>query len=242
MDRRTDRPDGSGGGSPTVVTSRAAGDDLIGNEQDTQPSGIMAPPRRSPQKPTAAKSAPARSGPPDDAASDGTPAAGLSANGAPTAGNGIEGTSARDASANGGKDAVPNSSLAATAKDTARPFAADATIADGVPALPADTIGASRSSRPKDPDQDRETSASKVAEQPPAYDSSAFSFSPPPSAPAEAATAAADPAESGVKPSSADTAPSRTAPSDLGASGGASSGRPPSGTVSPDTALSLIHI
>ena len=198
----------------------------------------MAPPRRSPQQPTAAKSAPAKAVPPDDAVSDGTPAAGPSANGAPAAGNGIEGTSARDASANGGKDAVPNGSLAATAKDTARPFAADATIADGVPALPADTIGASRSSRPKDPDQDRETSASKVAEQPPGYDSSAFSFSPP-SAPAQPATAAADPAESGTKPSGADTSPSSTVPSGRpssgpASSGAASSGRPPS-SVSPSS-------
>jgi hypothetical protein len=202
---------------------------LIGDEQDALTSDIMAPPRRSPQQPTAAKSAPAKAVPPDDAVSDGTPAAGLSANGAPTAGNGIDGTSARDASANGGKDALPNGSLAATtAKDTARPFAADATIADGVPALPADTIGASRSSRPKGPDQDRETSASKVAEQPPAYDSSAFSFSPPLSAPAEAATAAADPAESGTKPSGADTSPSSTVPS----------GRPSSGTASSGTASS----
>ena len=77
MDRRTDRTDGSGGGSPTVVTSRATGDDLIGDEQDALTSDIMAPPRRSPQQPTAAKSAPAKAVPPDDAVSDGTPAAGL---------------------------------------------------------------------------------------------------------------------------------------------------------------------
>ena len=96
-----------------------------------------------------------------------------SANGAPTARNGIEG--AKDASANG--------SPTATAQDTGL-SAADATIADGMPALPADTIGASRSSRPNGPDPDRETSASKVAEQPPADDSPAFSFGPPPSAPA----------------------------------------------------------
>jgi len=206
----------------------------------------MAPPRRPPQQPTAAKSAPAQAVPPDDAVPDGTPAAGPSANGAPTTGNGIEGTSAKDASANGGKDALPNGSLAATAKDTARPAAAAATIADGVPALPADTIGASRSSRPKGPDPDRETSASKVADQPPAYDSSAFSFSPPPSAPARPATAAADPAESGAKPSGADTstttpprtAPPRTAPPRTAPPGGVSSGRSSSDTASSDTALS----
>ncbi len=236
MDRRTDRPDGSGGGSPTVVTSRATGDDLIGDEQDAQPNGITVPSRRPPQQPAAAKSAPAKSASPDDAVSDGTSGAGLSANGAPAAGNGTKEASAKDAWANGGKDAVPNGSPA-RAQDTGR-SAADDTIADGVPALPSDTIGASRSSRPKDPDPDRETSASKVAEQSPAddssaFDSSAFSFDLPPSAPARPATAAADPAESAAKPWGADTSPLRTVPPSPGPSGGASSGTASSGTASP---------
>ena len=149
--------------------------------------------------------------PPDDAVSDGTPVAGPVANGAPAGGNGIDGT--KDASANGGKDAVPNGNPAATAKDAAFPAAADATIADGVPALPADTIGTART-RTKGPDPDRETSASKAGEQAPVDDSPAFSFGPPPSASARPAAAAADPAESAVKPSGDDasrTAPSRTA-------------------------------
>ena len=229
MDRRTDRPDGSGGGSPTVVTSRATGDDLIGNEQDTQPSGIMAPPRRSPQRPTAAKSAPARSGPPDDAASDGTPDAGPAANGAPAAGNGIDG--AKDASANGGKDAGPNGSPA-TVKDAAFPGAADATIADGVPALPADSIGAARGINPKGNDPDRETTASKAGEQSPVADPPAFSFEPAP--------ATADPAGSAGKPLEDDASPSvfspsvfsRSASSGVGSSGVESSGAAPSGRPS----------
>jgi len=235
LDRRTDRPDGSGGGSPTVVTSRATGDDLIGDEQDARPNGTTVPSSRSPQQPTAAKSAPAKSASPDDAVSDGTPGAGLPANGAPAAGNGTREASAKDASANGGKDAVPNGSPA-RAQDTGR-SAADDTIADGVPALPSDTIRASRSSQPKDPDPDRETSASKVAEQSPAddssaFDSSAFSFDLPPSAPARPAAAAADPAESAAKPWGADTSPSRTVPPSPGPSGGASSGTASSGTAS----------
>ena len=110
MDRRTDRPDGSGGGSPTVVTSRAAGDDLIGDEQDARPNGIVAPPMRSPQKPAAVKLGPAKATPPDGAASDGTPDAGHPANGAPAAGNGIDRT--KDASANGGRDVRSNGSPA----------------------------------------------------------------------------------------------------------------------------------
>jgi hypothetical protein len=209
------------------VTSRATGDDLIGDEQDEQPSDIMAPPRRSPQKPAAAKSAPAKAVPPDDAASDATPGAGRSANGAPAAGNGT-----KDASAKGGKDALPNGS-AAPAKDAARPAVADATIADGVPALPADTIGAARGTKAKGPDPDRETPASKASEPPPVDDSPAFSLGAPPFAPVPVA----DPAESAAKPpvddvwtpASARTASSGTASSGTGPSGTTSSGTAPSG-------------
>jgi hypothetical protein len=189
-----------------VVTSRATGDDLIGDEQDPRTSDIMAPPRRSPQKPTAGTPAPAKAAPPDDAVSDGTPAAGHSANGAPAGGNGIDGT-----------------------KDAARPAAADATIADGVPALPADTIGASRSTKPKRPDPDLETSASKAGDQSPADASPVFSFGTPPSAPTRPATAGADPAASGVKPFGDDasrTAPSSTRPSSTAPSGRSSSSTP----------------
>ena len=160
MDRRTDRPDGSGGGSPTVVTSRATGDDLIGDEQDARPGDIVAPPRRSPQKPAAANLGPAKSATPDGAASDGTPDAGLSANGAPAAGNGIDRT--KNASANGGKDAWANGSPAV--KDAGRPVA-DATVVDGVPALPSDSIRASRGATPSEADPDQGMAASKAAGQ-----------------------------------------------------------------------------
>ena len=151
MDRRRDRSDGSGGASPTVVSSRSNGDDLIGvdDDQDSRPSDVVAPPRRPTSTPSAAKSAPGRAAPPDDAVSEGTAGGGLSANGAPASGNGIEGT--RDASANGGKDASANGSAAATAKDTASAAALDDTIADGVPALPADTVGSSHGTQPAPP-------------------------------------------------------------------------------------------
>ena len=122
--------------------------------------------------------------PPDDAASDGT-RAGLATNGG----------------------------SAAAVKEPGRP-AADATVADGVPALPADTIGTSRGSRPTAADADRKTPPSK-AKQSSVDDSPAFSFEAPPSASARSATAAADPAESAAKPSGDDAwpaAPSRTAP------------------------------
>ncbi len=177
----------------------------------------MAPPRRSARKPAAANSAPAKAAPPDDAGSDGTLTAGPAANGAPAAGNGIDGT--KDVSAHGGKDAVSNGS----------PAAADATIADGVPALPADTIGTSRGSRPKESDPDWETPPSKAAEQSSADDSPALSFGAPPPVSDWSAPAAADPAESAAMPSGGDAsppAPSPPAPSGTGPSGTGPSARP----------------
>ena len=133
-------------------------------------------------------------------------------NGAPAAGNGIDGT--KDASANGGKDAT-------------RPAAADATIVDGVPALPADTIGASRGAKPKGPVPDQETSAGQADEQTSVDDSSAYSFEVPSSAPA---TAAADATESAIKPSG--DGASRTASSGAGLSGAGLSSSGPLGTGS----------
>ena len=223
MDRRTDRSDGSGGASPAVVTSRSADDDLIGDDQDTRSSDVIAPPRQSASTPTAAKSASARTAPADDAASDGTAGGGVSVNGAPASGNGIGET--RDASANGGQDASANGSPAvATPKDAARASTVDATLADDVPALPADSIGSSRSTRPKGPDPDRETPDSQASEPSPFDDSPAFSFEP------SARTAqATDPAESAAKPSDDDA--SSSAPSGPGSSGPGSSGPGSSDTV-----------
>jgi Transmembrane domain of unknown function (DUF3566) len=220
LDRRTDRSDGSGGASPAVVTSRSADDDLIGDDQDTRSSDVIAPPRQSASTPTAAKSASARTAPADDAASDGTAGGGVSVNGAPASGNGIGET--RDASANGGQDASANGSPAvATPKDSARASAADATLGDSVPALPADSIGSSRSTRPKGPDSDRETPDSQASEPSPFDDSPAFSFEPS-ARTAPAAWTATDPAESAAKPS--DDEASSGAPSGPGSSGTMPSG------------------
>ena len=233
MDRRTDRSDGSGGASPAVVTSRSADDDLIGDDQDTRSSDVIAPPRQSASTPTAAKSASARTAPADDDASDGTTGGGVSVNGAPAGGNGIGET--RDASANGGQDASANGSPAvATPKDTARASAVDATLADGVPALPADSIGSSRSTRSKGPDPDRETPDSQASEPSPFDDSPAFSFEPP-ARTAPAAWTATDPAESAAKPSDGDassSAPSGPGSSSPGSSSPGSSDTMPSGRLS----------
>ena len=106
-----------------MVTSRASDDNLI-DDQGARTSDIMAPPRQSRSK-QSAKPAPAAS---DETASDGTAGGGVSPNGTPAGGR-------EEAPANG------------TATDKARP-AVDDTVVDGVPALPADTIGSSRAAQP----------------------------------------------------------------------------------------------
>jgi Transmembrane domain of unknown function (DUF3566) len=139
-----------------VVTSRASDDNLI-DDQDSRTSDIMAPPRQARSK-QPGKSAPGAS---DDAASDGTAGGGVSPNGTPAAGK-------EETPANG------------TVTDKARP-AGDDTIIDGVPALPADSIGSSRAARSKEPDAERAPAGEK--DQPSADHSTAqspaLSFAPP---------------------------------------------------------------
>jgi transmembrane protein DUF3566 len=105
-----------------VVTSRASDDNLI-DDQGARTSDIMAPPRQSrsqqPAKPASAAN--------DETASDGTAGGGVSPNGTSV----------------GGREDVPGNG---TAPDKTRP-AADDTVVDGVPALPADTIGSSRAAQ-----------------------------------------------------------------------------------------------
>jgi Transmembrane domain of unknown function (DUF3566) len=146
-----------------VVTSRASDDNLT-DDQDARTSDIMAPPRQSRSK-QPAKPAPAAS---DETASDGTAGGGVSPNGTPAGGR-------QEAPANG------------AATDKARP-AADDTVVDGVPALPADTIGSPRAARPRGSDAEQAPAGEK--DQPPAdhspaqssAQSSALSFGPLPSA------------------------------------------------------------
>src|SRR6185437_9303271 len=99
----------------------------------------------------------------DDAASDGTAGGGVSPNGMPAAGR-------EEASAYG------------TGTDKARP-AADDTIVDGVPALPADTIGSPRAARSKGPDaEDQAGEKDHPPEDHSPAQSPALSFAAPPSA------------------------------------------------------------
>jgi len=169
-----------------VVTSRAADDNLI-DDQDPQTSDIMASPRRptdqSLGQPATARSAPAKTAMPGDTVSDGTAGGGVSLNGS---------------SAN---EDVPA---------TGAPAAADATMVDGIPALPADTIGSSRSSRAREPEPDQ-AAGGKAADRPAAGDSPSPSFGLPSAGPASGDPVSGYPAGSAVKPPG-DT-PSGTAPS-----------------------------
>ena len=141
-----------------MVTSRASDDNLV-DDQDSRTSDIMAPPRQARSK-QPGQPAPAAS---DDAASDGTAGGGVSPNGTPAAGR-------EEASAYG------------TVTDKARP-AADDTIVDGVPALPADTIGSPRAARSKGPDaEDPAGEKDQPPEDHSPAQSPALSFAPPPSA------------------------------------------------------------
>ena len=142
-----------------MVTSRASDDNLI-DDQDSRTSDIMAPPRQARSK-QPGQPAPAAS---DDAASDSTAGGGVSPNGTPAAGR-------EEAPAYG------------TVTDKARP-AADDTIVDGVPALPADTIGSSRAARSKGSDAGQDPAGEKdqpTEDHSPAQ-SPALSFATPPSA------------------------------------------------------------
>src|SRR5208337_2622891 len=93
--------------------------------------------------------------------------------------------------------------------------AADATVADGVPAFPADTIGAPRT-KAKGPAPDRDTPASKVSDPSPADDPPPLNFGPlPPSALARQGMAFAyyaEPAASAFEPSCDDASPTAPVP------------------------------
>ena len=122
-----------------MVTSRAADDNLIG-DQDARTSDIMAPPRQSRSK-QPAKSAPAAS---DEIPSDGTAGGGVSPNGTPAGGKEetpVSGAAANGAPASAAKDAAGKDKVRAAADDTA---------VDGVPALPADTIASPHAAQPKE--------------------------------------------------------------------------------------------
>ena len=180
------------------MVTSRATDDNLIDDQDPQSSDIMASPRQ----------------PADQAPGRATPAKPGSAKSA-SARTGSPDDAASDGTAGGG--VLPNGASAA-----------DATVVDGIPALPADTIGSSRSSRPKEPDADR-AAGSKAADQPAAGDSHLPRFGQPP---ADDPTIAY-PGESAVKPagdSSAGRVPSGTAPSGTAPAGSPAPADPPAGS------------
>ncbi len=126
MDRRTNGPEGSGGASPTIVTSRA-GDDAD-NDEDTQASAIVAaPPRRTPRTP-ATGAAPVTTAPANGDISDRKANGAVAASDTPAA---VTGQTAGTPS--------PAGPAEPSGQDGARGAEADDTLAD-VPALPADQI------------------------------------------------------------------------------------------------------
>jgi len=127
LDRRTNRPEGSGGASPTIVTSWAGDDE--DNDGETSASGSgPAPPRRTPRKP-AAGAVPVTTAP---------------ANGAGPA-NDVPASDTATPPVTGIPSAVGPAEV--SGQDEARGAEADITRTD-IPALPADDIGLARGTRP----------------------------------------------------------------------------------------------
>jgi hypothetical protein len=178
LDRRTNGPEGSGGASPTIVTSRT-GDDVDDNEV-TQATGIMAaPPRRTPRK-AAAGTVPVTTAPANGDVSDrktnGTAAA------SDTSGSD---TPAGDRPASDQSTGTPSAAgpTEASGQDGARGAEADATLADlpAMPALPADLVG---------PGSSGSSGSSPPATETPTVSPAAFAWEmpdPPPSSPSSPA-------------------------------------------------------
>jgi len=171
LDRRTNGPEGSGGASPTIVTSRA-GDD-VDNDEETQASDIMAaPPRRTPRKP-AAGAAPVTTAPANGDISD------RKANGTVAASDTPAGDTVTDQTTGTPSTAGP---VEASGQAGARGTEADATLAD-VPPLPADQIGPASSGTAS-------SGSSPPVNQTPTVSPAAFAWEmpdPPPSSPSSPA-------------------------------------------------------
>jgi hypothetical protein len=160
LDRRTNGPEGSGGASPTIVTSRAGHD--ADNDEETLAAGIMpAPPRRTPAKP-AAGAAPVTTAPANGDISDRKASVTVAAGDTPA--------SVTDQTTGTSSAAEP---AQASGQDGARDAEADATVAD-VPALPADQIGpaSSGSSPPQTPTVSPAAFAWEMPDPPPSSPSS----------------------------------------------------------------------
>jgi hypothetical protein len=138
LDRRTNGLEGSGGASPTIVTSRASGDDGLddsnGNGPESEPAGITAAPRRTSAQADSGTAAPA-----NGSTTDRTARSAAATADAPAAEPGTNG--------------VTDMAFPAGSADTVRPgrdeTAPDDTIVDGMPPLPGDNLGSARGTRPE---------------------------------------------------------------------------------------------
>jgi transmembrane protein DUF3566 len=139
LDRRTNGPEGHGGASRTVVTSRAGGDDLdVDDDQETRSPDIVAAPRRTARKP-AATAASVKTAPPNGNSS------GHTGNGALVTSEALpDDAPAADAPAGdvpaGDADSQDGPAQQAW-MDNGRGAGTDATSAGAVPALPGDNLG-----------------------------------------------------------------------------------------------------
>jgi hypothetical protein len=246
LDRRTNGPEGSGGASPTVVTSRT-GDD-VDDDEVTQATGIMAaPPRRTPRK-AAAGTAPVTTAPANGDVSDrkanGTAAA-SDTSGSDTSGSDTRGSdTGSDVAASDRTTGTPSAvgPTEASGPDGTRGGEADATLADlpTMPALPADLVGQGSSGS---------SGSSPPVTETPTVSPAAFAWEmpdPPPTSPSSPARAflrtgtnvksaitSRTPGTTGpgaAKTATGDTAPTGTAPTGpgMGGIGGiAPTGAPP---------------
>ena len=153
MDRRTNGPEGSGGASPTIVTSWVDGDDLDDESgQEIQASDLRAAaPRRAPHLPAASAgsagpvaapmAAPVTTAPANGNVPDRTASGPVAASDTPVSEAAFDTATA------------PEDLAEDSAQDRARGGGADATAVDGIPAFPSDSI-ARPSSAPVSPSAD----------------------------------------------------------------------------------------
>ena len=187
------------------MTSRPNGEDLDVEDDDleTRPSDIVTPPRKATSG--SGKSASGTTSVPNGNGSDHKPRGAVAASDTPV----------HEPDTDGLDGASPGELTATAQPENGRGAAADATVVDGVPALPGDNLRPSRGSRPKNSSPDPGTSQSVVD------DSPTFSFDRGRVAPVSPGTddrTATPPAESSAEDSSW-TTPSSPAPSRPGLSG-----------------------
>jgi hypothetical protein len=146
LDRRTNGPEGSGGASPTIVTSWA-GDDVDNDEETLVSEVIAAPPKRTPRTP-AAGAAPVTTAPANGDVADHKANGAAAASDAPVSDAPVSDAPVSDAAADQ-ETGTPSAVGPAEAADQGgtRSAETDVTRSD-IPALPADQIRPARGTRP----------------------------------------------------------------------------------------------